>query len=306
MSARPTVTCPDETPLLAEHRSTELDMRRTTSSASSSETAAASCRRPSKPEAPVPRQTRRRCLSTAWCVLIATMILITTVVVNTAERPKLRLRQLLQPLQWAMIGSYHPTGFEVVKIPPDVHLKLLELVSAERISHPDVTYGPGEGQSLEDIIIFGNSARIYMSPALQAKLRATFRPLVSSFCACELEEHATIGGGGVRIYRQGASLAAHLDWAHKFVVSVTMHVRTAGNRTPWPISMRAFGGATRLVTHAEGEAVLYEGSRMVHSRPEPLADDFYAAAFVGFVPKAYPAGRGLLTQLYVGLVRSMS
>jgi hypothetical protein len=44
---------------------------------------------------------------------------------------------------------------------------------------------------------------------------------------------------------------------------------------------------------------------MLHSRTSPLEDDYYAAAFIGFVPKDYPAGRGLFTRLYVGLVRSV-
>ena len=69
--------------------------------------------------------------------------------------------------------------------------------------------------------------------------------------------------------------------------------------------MRALGGAAHEVFHTEGEAVLYEGSRMLHSRSSPLEDDYYAAAFIGFVPKDYPAGQGLFTRLYVGLVRSV-
>ena len=49
---------------------------------------------------------------------------------------------------------------------------------------------------------------------------------------------------------------------------------------------------------------------MVHSRPEPwpepLEDEYYAAAFVGFVPKDYPAGRSFLTRFFVNAVRRQS
>ena len=83
-------------------------------------------------------------------------------------------------------------------------------------------------------------------------------------------------------------------------------VRQPANRADWPLSFRGFGGAKHEVVHAEGEAVLYEGSRMLHARPSPLDDDFYAAAFVGFVPRGYPGGRGLLTRAWVGAVRYFS
>ena len=67
--------------------------------------------------------------------------------------------------------------------------------------------------------------------------------------------------------------------------------------------MAAASNVRCLVKDAEGEAVLYEGSRMLHSRPVPLHDSYYAAAFVGFVPKRYPTGRHLLTRVFVGLVQ---
>lgn len=247
---------------------------------------------------------RRRESNIVPLALLVTLLGGTALMVGTAPRPKLRIRQLLQPLQWVMIGSssYHPQGYEVVAIPSTILTKLRTLVAN---GHSRVTYG-SPGEPLEDPIIFGQTERVLMPSALQAELRETFRPLVSSFCACELEERATVGGGGVRIYKHGATLAAHLDWAHKFVVSATLNVQQLGNHSSWPLHMQAVGRAAHQVTHGEGEAVLYEGSRMLHSRPLPLRDDQYAAAFVGFVPKKYPAGRGWLPWLYVTIVRTFS
>ena len=238
--------------------------------------------------------------------LVGVLLLLTTVLsVVASERPALRVRQLLQPLQWFMIssGSYTENGYDVVMMPPDLHGKLTALLNDRDRRH--VRYG-GDGEPLEDVIIFGQTERISIPRALQAEMREAFRPLVAKFCNCELEEDATVGGGGVRVYRRGATLATHLDWAHKFVVSATINVKQASNKAHWPLTMRALGGTTRAVTHAEGWAVLYEGSRMMHGRPLPLEDDYYAAAFVGFVPKAYPEGRWWSTRLYVELVRYMN
>ena len=213
------------------------------------------------------------------------------------------MRQPLQPVQWALVsgGGYHATGYEVVPIPPHVHAALKDLVADHATTSARAFGGPGE--PLEDVIIFGRTKRIRMPQQLQHELREAFRPLVSTFCSCALEDGATVGGGGIRVYHRGASLAAHLDWAHKFVVSATLNVKQSSNGSRWPLHMHAFGAAApTLLLHEEGQAVLYEGSRLLHSRPH-LEDESYAAAFVGFVPRDYPAGRRWLTRLFVGAVR---
>lgn len=241
---------------------------------------------------------RRRCF---WLLLL--LLAPVLVASQLAERRALFLRQLTQPLQWFTIRGYHSRGYEVVAIPHIVHAKLASLVAQLR-EHPDRTY---DGESnLEDVIIFGRSARLMIPHALQQEMRKAFHPMAEAFCECELEEAAVIGSNGVRLYYRGASLAAHLDWAHKFVVSATLNVRQSANHTRWPLTIQAFAGVSHAVTHREGEAVLYEGSRMLHGRPRPLEDEWYAAAFVGFVPRRYPAGRGWLTGLFVRMVRAVN
>ena len=108
-----------------------------------------------------------------------------------------------------------------------------------------------DGERLEDTIIFGRSSRIMIPNALRNELVDAFRPLVSSFCGCELQDDATVGSGGVRVYQRGAYLAHHLDRAHKFVVSATLNIRQANNGTRWPLTMQSFGlrqRSTRLPT----------------------------------------------------------
>lgn len=222
------------------------------------------------------------------------------VTIAASERPGLRLRQLATPFQWASIGSYHPDGYLVVTIPEAVRRRLQDLVD----EHPDgdISFG-GQNEEAEDAIIFGPTSRILLREPLLGELREAMRPLVSAFCGCALADEAYVGSNGIRVYRRGASLAHHLDWAHKFVVSATLNVRQKNSSARWPLALRAFGGPLVELSHAEGDAVLYEGSRMLHARSEPLADDFYAAAFVGFVPRRYPEGAGALTRAYVRAAR---
>lgn len=252
------------------------------------------------------RSRRSRVVGFVCGVLVLAHVLYLFHSMTSHERPALVVRTLFQPIQWAFIGGYHHRGYHVVPIPAPLLAKLVLLVDEKR-QNPDREFG-GDGERLEDTIIFGRSSRIMIPNALRNELVDAFRPLVSSFCGCELQDDATVGSGGVRVYQRGAYLAHHLDWAHKFVVSATLNIRQANNGTRWPLTMQSFGlSATQhSLTHVEGTAVLYEGSRMLHGRPEPLEDEFYAAAFVGFVPKAYPEGRGPLTQLFVRAVAALS
>jgi hypothetical protein len=112
---------------------------------------------------------------------------------------------------------------------------------------------------------------------------------------------------GIRVYQHGATLATHLDWADQWVVSATLNIRQApGNASiEWPVVVRGLDGAAHTVVHGQGEAMLYEGSRLLHGRPFPYAGEEYAALFVGFVPKRYPQAAGLSTRIAVNTVRTV-
>jgi hypothetical protein len=235
-------------------------------------------------------------------LLAAGFAIYVAICVAAHDRPKLALRQLAQPIQWGAIGGYHPRGYKIAKINPSLHMRLQGLLDRQV---PQKSYG-GDGEPLEDVIIYGRTSRIFIPPELQAEMRKAFRPLLEDFCSCDLAESATVGGGGLRVYWRGASLASHLDTPHRFVVSATLNIRQADNHTRWPLTLRKFGGGEHAINHHPGEAVLYEGSRMLHSRPVALEDEFYVAAFVGFVPRDYPRGRGLLTRLFLRLAQTFS
>ena len=55
----------------------------------------------------------------------------------------------------------------------------------------------------------------------------------------------------------------------------------------------------QTIVHAEGEAVMYEGSRLYHGRPDRLQGGTYAGVFVGFVPVGYPSGSSFATRTIV-------
>ena len=248
----------------------------------------------------------KRCCRFLASSLLACLLVVLLVILCFAERRSLRLQQLFMPLQWAMIsadGRHHSRGYEVVDIPEAAYSVLKRSLNAGPPAGHKQFGGPGERS--EDIIIFGPTSLVYLDAQAEAAVIAAFRPLLTEFCATELEHEAIIGGGAIRVYRRGAWLAHHLDWAHRWVCSATLNLRQSDNRTRWPLTMRPFGRSASVITHHEGQAVLYEGSRLVHARP-PLDDDWYAAVFVGFRPRDYPRGSGLLTQLVVNTVSRLS
>ena len=55
----------------------------------------------------------------------------------------------------------------------------------------------------------------------------------------------------------------------------------------------------------EGEALLYEGSRLWHGRPAPLQGGEFTSIFVGFVPEGYPEQAGLATRGIYAAVRTI-
>uniref|UniRef100_A0A7S2X5P1 Fe2OG dioxygenase domain-containing protein n=1 Tax=Lotharella oceanica TaxID=641309 RepID=A0A7S2X5P1_9EUKA len=136
------------------------------------------------------------------------------------------------------------------------------------------------------------------------------RPLLERFCNCKLQERAKVYG--VRIYHKGAHLIEHLDWCDTWVISATICVGRSPNGTSagWPLVVRksllpGIGGEMHQVVQEAGEAVLYEGSRLYHGRPESLRGDSYMGLFLGFTPEAYPASARWPTQILVTAIRRL-
>ena len=240
--------------------------------------------------------------------LAALAALVTVVaIVMLAPRPLLRLQQLVLPLQLLTIEAispHRPRGYEVTAIPSHVFNRLRSVLEGGQLTHK---FG-GTGEPIEDYIIFGRTSRFWLPEALRHEVQEAFRPLLSSFCACELSDQAVVHG--IRVYHQGATLATHLDWADQWVVSATLHLRTiavanSSELPTWPLVVRGLDGSAHTVVHAEGEAVMYEGSRLLHGRPSPFGGAEYAALFVGFVPDRYPERSGPSTRLTVNTVKGV-
>ena len=84
---------------------------------------------------------------------------------------------------------------------------------------------------------------------------------------------------GPRVYQRGSILKRHVD---KYRLTAIVHLASEGV-LPWPLLLE-FGDQNKEVVMAPGEIVVFEGSRIPHSRPSPLQDSYYASYFIDFRP----------------------
>lgn len=215
----------------------------------------------------------------------------------------LRLQQLIgHPQSW-LIDPIGPVGYTRVSTP----FTLQESLLAHALSGPPSRSFSGFGRQigeggLEDYIISGPTRFSRVPRRLANEAAAAMKPVLEAFCRCELAPAPMVHG--LRTYMPGATLAPHLDWPDAWVVSATLCVHRNATLPPWPIELRGTGrGETASVALREGEALLYEGSRLWHGRTVPLQGGNYVGLFVGFVPVGYPAQAGVATRAIVHGVR---
>jgi len=87
---------------------------------------------------------------------------------------------------------------------------------------------------------------------------------------------------GIRIYKDGAVLAPHVDRL-PLVTSAIINVAQDVDE-PWPLEVYAHDGKAYNITMDPGDMVLYESHSVVHGRPFPLKGRFYANVFIHFEP----------------------
>jgi len=95
---------------------------------------------------------------------------------------------------------------------------------------------------------------------------------------------------GIRIYKEGAILAPHVDRL-PLVTSAVINVAQDLDE-PWPIELYAHDGKAYNVTLEPGEMLLYESASVIHGRPYPMKGRFYANVFVHFEPSGHSIRHG--------------
>jgi prolyl 4-hydroxylase len=180
--------------------------------------------------------------------------------------------------------NYTKMGFKKLKAPPDLWKLLIdfyetnknkEILEAWPRGNTYVNHwtSPSYMLSLEDGRLRG-SGNVFKRQIWNAA-----KPVLEEWTGKQLKESSLYG---IRIYKQGAILATHLDRL-PLVSSAIVNIAQDLNE-PWPIEVYDHNGKAHNVTMEPGDMVLYESHTVLHGRPFPLNGSFYANVFIHFIP----------------------
>jgi len=115
---------------------------------------------------------------------------------------------------------------------------------------------------------------------LQQEIWAAAHETIQEWTGQELSQSSLYG---VRVYKEGAVLAPHVDrlpLVSSCIINVDQDVDE-----PWPLEVFGHDGKATNVTMEPGDMVLYESHSVIHGRPFPLKGRFMANIFIHFEPK---------------------
>jgi prolyl 4-hydroxylase len=177
-------------------------------------------------------------------------------------------------------APYCGLGFSKARLDPHIQRRIREHfeANAERF-RPEIEI---EHIRNDDPSII--PALYFEEPSFNDWLGQELRPRHEDWCGMRLEGTACYG---IRVYQRGTFLYNHVDRMATHVISSTICVdhRLSG---PWPLHIEDIDGRPSQINIEPGELVFYEGARLKHGRPYPLAGDYYASIFVHYRPVDWP------------------
>lgn len=183
--------------------------------------------------------------------------------------------------------NYTEIGYKKIKCPPE----LFNLISDFwKVNHqkakPEVwgvgnTYtnnwaSPTSMVSVEDSTLRGGGYQ------LKQRIWDAARTVITAWTGEELTQCSLYG---IRVYKEGAVLATHVDRL-PLVSSAIINVAQDVDE-PWPLEVIGHDGKAFNVTMEPGDMVLYESHSVLHGRPFPLKGRFYANVFIHFEPTGH-------------------
>jgi hypothetical protein len=174
-------------------------------------------------------------------------------------------------LQQHLLPRITEHGYEVRPIPEPVHELLVGMLELRRgraktePSHP-LTRPTGDADYVDLQDLTGDILR-------------WLQPVHEQFAGMPLTPSNTYG---IRVYRNGNTLAMHLDRSEALIVSSVLQI-AQDVEEPWPLVIERDGHHDEVVLQP-GQMLLYEGATCSHGRPTPLDGRSYANLFVHYRP----------------------
>jgi len=187
--------------------------------------------------------------------------------------------------QARLMRNFTVPQWEVIDAPKDIHAELLANLrtgmrsrprrerDGDRNAHSGV-HGPNEPDFVDQ-------------EHLNYKVLDALKPLHEKWAGVALEPTSVYG---VRLYRDGATLADHLDVPETHVISSILHVDSSVT-APFPIEIEDATGAYAAVDLKPGQMMFYESAKCFHRRSVPMRGDYYGSVFLHYRPKEWTFSR---------------
>lgn len=193
---------------------------------------------------------------------------------NEADRIKMSLRQP------AGMYNYTEMGFTKIKAPKQVFDLLTSFWAKNKDREKEESWPianvyvnhwqmPTAMVSVEDSSLEGGGF------VLKQAIWNAARDTISAWTGQQLAECSLYG---IRVYKEGAILAPHVDRL-PLVSSAIINVDQDVDE-PWPLEVIGHDGKAHNVTMVPGDMVLYESHSVLHGRPFPLKGRFMANVFM--------------------------
>ena len=88
---------------------------------------------------------------------------------------------------------------------------------------------------------------------------------------------------GLRKYKRGATLTAHLDHMKTHVISAILNINQKVD-SDWPLQIFDHSGKLHSIHLKPGQMIWYESAKLVHGRALPLNGTYFENIFVHFMP----------------------
>lgn len=193
---------------------------------------------------------------------------------NEEERVTMSLRQPKG------MYNYTQTGFTKIRAPEAVFKLIKEFWEKNKHRESEESWGSGNIYvnhweeptsivSVEDTSLEGGGF------VLKQHIWNAARDTISAWTGQQLAECSLYG---IRVYKEGAILATHVDRL-PLVSSAIINVDQDVDE-PWPLEVIGHDGKAHNVTMVPGDMVLYESHSVLHGRPFPLKGRFMANVFM--------------------------
>lgn len=93
---------------------------------------------------------------------------------------------------------------------------------------------------------------------------------------------------GIRRFSDGARMLPHVDREDTHAVSLQIIIDMGGMRQPWYQQIFDHGDRLHELNQPKGEAIMYESSRCLHGRIQPLDGDYFVMLSAHYRPIRNP------------------